>query len=110
MQFPRQLMNLKEEAIANLQREAGTKFPLTITETEKDIAQETAEVAADEQTDLIVIGRGTAQAAFGSLRTHAYDIIRQAPYPVLNYAMDRQGLRASAAYDEKLAGPIPPGT
>ncbi len=108
MQVPPQLMNLKEEAIANLQRKAGTKFPLTITE--KDIAQETAEVAANKQADLIVIGRGTAHAAFGSLRTHAYDIIRQAPCPVLSYAMDRQGLRASAAYDEKLAEPMPPGT
>jgi nucleotide-binding universal stress UspA family protein len=99
--FPRQLMNLKEEAIAHLQREAETDFPLTITE--KNIARDAADVALAEQADLIVIGRGKAQAPLGSLRTHAYEIIREAPCPVLSFAKDWQQSRAAGAQEEKFA-------
>jgi nucleotide-binding universal stress UspA family protein len=106
MGFHRQLMNLAEEEIQKLQSQAGTEFPLTLTE--KHIAQDAAKVAHDRQADLIVIGRGRAAATFGSLRTDAYDIIRQAPCPVLSYPMDRQRLPSSVAEDEKCAQPVAP--
>jgi hypothetical protein len=41
--FPRQLMHLKEEQIASLQKEAGTEFPLAIAE--KQIARNIADGA-----------------------------------------------------------------
>lgn len=37
-----------------------------------------------ERADLLIIGRGLAGAKFGRLRTHAYDIIRSSPCPVLS--------------------------
>jgi nucleotide-binding universal stress UspA family protein len=82
---------LKESAteeISKLQREAGTDFPLTVTDGE--IPRDVAEIAAGTNADLVVIGRGKTQERFGTLRTHAYEIIRQAPCPVLSYSMDRQ--------------------
>ncbi len=42
-----------------------------------------AQVVA-ERADLLIIGRGQAGAAFGRLRTHAYDIIRSSQCPVLS--------------------------
>jgi hypothetical protein len=51
------------------------------------IARDVSDVALDQHADLVVIGRGKLQGAFGSLRTHAYEIIRQAPCPVLSFMM-----------------------
>lgn len=103
MGFHRHLMDLAEEQIGRLQSEAGTEFPLSLTE--KYIAQDAADVALAEHADLIVIGRGKAQARFGSLRTHAYDIIRQARCPVLSYSMDRGEVFSSAAESDRRAEP-----
>jgi hypothetical protein len=72
--------------IAHAQREAGTDFPVTITD--GLIGTETAALATDQQADLIVIGRGKTQDVFGTFRTHTYDIIRLAPCPVLSYCSD----------------------
>jgi nucleotide-binding universal stress UspA family protein len=106
MGFHRHLMNLAEEEIRGLQDQAGTGFSLTLTE--NSIAQDTAKVALDKRADLIVIGRGIAQATFGTLRTHAYDIIRQATCPVLSYSMDRQRPSSSIADREKCTEPVVP--
>lgn len=69
--------------IASFQTEAGTDFPLSVTD--GFIGTDTAALAADQKADLIVIGRGRAQDALGTLRTHSYEIIRQAPCPVLSF-------------------------
>ena len=95
---------LKEEAmeqISKLQGEVGTDFPLTVADGQ--IPQDVAEVARATSADLVVIGRGKTQERFGTLRTHAYEIIRQAPCPVLSYSMDQQE-RESGPTIENLAG------
>ena len=91
--------------IAKLQQEAGTDFPLQITE--HYIAQDVAEAATNWGADLVIIGRGKAQEVFGTLRTHAYDIVRESPCPVLSFSMtsahsksldrEHQELKAEAA-------------
>jgi len=81
--------NLKKCAAADIaqsQQEAGTDFPITITD--GFIGQDTASLAGDEQADLVVMGRGKTQDIIGTLRTHSYDIIRQAPCPVLSYCSE----------------------
>jgi nucleotide-binding universal stress UspA family protein len=73
-----------EQEIAKRQEAAGTDFPAATPE--GPVALDIAEFAEDQQADLIVIGRGKAQRALGSLRTHAYEIIRYANCPVLSFA------------------------
>lgn len=72
-------MHLKEEEISSLQKEAGTEFPLTITE--KQVEWDIADVALADGAELIVIGRGKAQANFGSRLTHLYEILPESPLP-----------------------------
>lgn len=76
---------LKEEGherIANLQRQLGFELPVCVT------FGRPCDVIHDEATrhhaDLIVIGRGRIHENLGRLRTHAYNIIRQAPCPVIS--------------------------
>ena len=89
------LVKLAEEEISKLQSQAGTYFNVDFVEI--PIGQATAIAAAQQQADLVVIGRETAQGVFGTLRTHAYDIIREAHCPVLSYCA------AGAEADAKLA-------
>ena len=50
-----------------------------------DAAHQVCELAAAENADLIVIGRGhTTEGMFGRLRAKAYSIIRMAPCPVVS--------------------------
>lgn len=76
------LMDSARVAISKLQREAGTEFPITL----KDCAvpRAVSEFALEQNAGLVVIGRGTLQEPLGRLRTHAYQIIRDAPCPVLS--------------------------
>jgi nucleotide-binding universal stress UspA family protein len=82
------MMNWAREEIARMQNEAGTDFPVDLTE--GLIAEDIAELATKHDADLVVIGRGRAQAAFGSLRTHSYEIIREVPCPVLSLPMEEE--------------------
>lgn len=41
-------------------------------------------LAKEADSDLLVIGRGSASGTFGRLRANAYSIIRQSPYPVVS--------------------------
>lgn len=84
-EFHRVVKDLAREEIAMLQQEAGTDFPLSLTG--GSIALDLSEVAIDQHADLVVIGRGKLQGTLGSLRTHAYEVIRQAPCPVLSFMM-----------------------
>jgi nucleotide-binding universal stress UspA family protein len=47
-------------------------------------ARAVCDVAADLQSDLLVIGRGAAAGVFGLLRANAYAIIRQSQCPVVS--------------------------
>jgi nucleotide-binding universal stress UspA family protein len=84
--FHHRISEMAAAEIARRQQEAGTDFPLSITS--GHIAQDAAALALDQKAELILIGRGKAQGVFGSLRTNAAEIIRQAPCPVLSYSMD----------------------
>jgi nucleotide-binding universal stress UspA family protein len=84
----RHLADSARAEIEKLQVEAGTNFPLTIGET--GVADALADAAQDCEADLIVIGRGKARKTLGRFRTHAYDIIRHAPCPVLSCAFAAQ--------------------
>jgi nucleotide-binding universal stress UspA family protein len=83
--------------ISRLQREAGTEFPLTITD--EPVASGVAEAARNLGSNLVVAGRGKCQATFGRLRTHGYDIIHESPCPVLSYAVG-QPVRISSSCSE----------
>jgi nucleotide-binding universal stress UspA family protein len=84
-EFDRAVKDLAREEISKLQQEAGTDFPLSLTD--GYIALDLSEVALDQDADLVVIGRGRLQGTLGSLRTHAYEIIRQVSCPVLSFMM-----------------------
>lgn len=75
-------------SISKLQREAGTEFPLTIKACR--IADAVSTTALDQNADLVIIGCGRTREVFGRLRTHAYQIIRDAPCPVLSYLPARE--------------------
>lgn len=96
----RQLKFMAEQEIASLQQKAGTNFPLHITE--HYIADDITGMAAEWHADLIIIGRGRTQNMFGTLRTHAAEIIRQAPCPVLSFSME-QAKRVSSRKGEEVA-------
>jgi nucleotide-binding universal stress UspA family protein len=49
-----------------------------------DIAKLVRKLALQKRADLVVIGRGIIQSAFGGFRTNAYAIIRESPCPVLS--------------------------
>ncbi len=102
----RDLTESAKAEIAKMQREAGTDFPLTVSRT--GVTGALAGAATDYEADLMVIGRGRAQKRLGRLRTHAYDIIRQAPCPVLSYCFSPSCNAADSANEtedaEVLAG------
>jgi len=80
------LSEMAASEFAKKQRVAGTDFDLTITP--GYVAQDAADLAADFGADLMIIGRGHARRRLGTLRTHVFDIIRDAPCPVLSYSTD----------------------
>jgi nucleotide-binding universal stress UspA family protein len=82
--FHAYLKDAAEKTIAKLQQEAGTDFPLTLSD--GSVVEDITEFAQGRHADLVVIGRGKTQHDFGALRTHAYEIIRYAHCPVLSYA------------------------
>lgn len=82
------LMELARVEISKMQRSANTEFPLTISGA--GISSAIAEAVGKEGANLIVIGRGKSQKSLGRLQTHTYEIIRNAPCPVLSYSLDQQ--------------------
>ena len=85
-------------SIAKAQTEAGTDFFVFVAD--GYIGQDAAMFAAEHQANLVVIGRGRSQELFGTLRTHSYDIIRQAPCPVLSYCAEGKSIEPEAAENE----------
>ena len=76
------LFNLARDRMANLQAEAGTDFDVCFVG--GNVSRAVRQAAIGHQADLIVIGRGVMQKAFGRLRSGAYSIIREAPCPVIS--------------------------
>lgn len=77
-----QLREAAQAKIASLQAAASVRAPLRVAI--GDIVATVADLAREEDADLIVIGRGSLQAPLGRLRTHAYGIIQRSPCPVLS--------------------------
>ena len=76
------LFDLAREQLASMQARAGTKLEVCLLGGQAgDVVRRTA---IEYDTDLILIGRGVMQEAFGRLRTRAYAIIREAPCPVIS--------------------------
>jgi nucleotide-binding universal stress UspA family protein len=75
-------MDASREAIARLQRKAGTETGLCLKV--GSVSSVVRASALEHRADLVVIGRGRLQGALGRLRTNAYAIIRDSPCPVLS--------------------------
>lgn len=76
------LFDTARERIDKLQAEAGTNFEVCLQLGAPGHVVHQA--AFGYSADLVVMGRGVSQKAFGSLRSGAYEIIREAPCPVIS--------------------------
>jgi hypothetical protein len=54
------------------------------------VGNDTARIASEQETHLVIVGRGRIQRVFGTLRTHTYEIIRQVSCPVLSYCATQE--------------------
>jgi len=87
--------------LTKLQREAGIGCEITVTT--GSTAKAVRKLALENQTGLIILGRGESQHRFGRLRTHAYQIIHDAPCPVLSYCPVPQAHTSSSCSEEHRA-------
>jgi nucleotide-binding universal stress UspA family protein len=92
------LVDSARVTISKLQRDAGTDFPVSVKPGR--IADAVSDGAIEHDADLVVIGSGRVREPFGRLRTHAYQIIRDAPCPVLSY-LPAQTTPSQDASEEK---------
>jgi len=76
------LFDTARERIEKLQTEAGTKFDVCFQL--GDPGSVVHRAAYGYSADIVIIGRGVLQKAFGRLRSGAYQIIREAPCPVIS--------------------------
>lgn len=76
------LFDTARERIEKLQAQAGTKFEVCFQL--GDPGRVVHQVAYGYSSDIVVIGRGLLQKPFGRLRSSAYEIIREAPCPVIS--------------------------
>jgi nucleotide-binding universal stress UspA family protein len=81
-QWRRQVEAAVREEVGQLQKRLNIVAPLHIENGE--ISRTVCDVAADLETDLLVIGRGSAAGVFGRLRANAYSIIRESRSPVVS--------------------------
>lgn len=102
--FQKRLSDMAAQEIARLQQSAGTDFPVTVTK--GHIAEDAAELALAHHADLMLIGRGKARGVFGSLRSHAADLIRLAPCPVLSYSAEWLAREFHPSLAHKAAAPL----
>ncbi len=80
--FRQFLFDVGQEHIEKLQARAGTKFETCLRL--GNPAHIVHEAAVGYSADIVVIGRGLIQRRFGRLRSAAYEIIREAPCPVIS--------------------------
>ena len=76
------LIDQAGDELAKLQREAGVAVEVILEG--GHVPDVIANAARRLHADLVVIGRGIMQHTLGSLRTHVYSIIREAPCPVIS--------------------------
>ena len=76
------MFQMTRDRIAERQKEAGTDVPVWL---EAGSVSTVVRRAAEQcDADLLLIGRGRLQGAFGRLRTNAYAIIRDSSCPVMS--------------------------
>jgi nucleotide-binding universal stress UspA family protein len=80
--FRTALMQSAREEIARMQKDLGTDFEVCLES--GPVAQIVRQACLHHEADLVMIGRGAIAQSFGRLRSGAYEIIRQAPCPVLS--------------------------
>ena len=80
--FRRFLEFRAREDYAPLARSAGVDTPIVVVE--GAVGESIAAAAKKNEADLLIIGRGSVRGTLGRLRTHANDIIRRSPCPVLS--------------------------
>lgn len=80
--FRRFLEFRAREDYAPLASAAGVDAPIVVVE--GAVGESIAAAAKKYQADLLIIGRGCVRGTLGRLRTHANDIIRRSPCPVLS--------------------------
>lgn len=98
----RLLKGIAQDEVAKSQKQAGTDFPLIVTDS--GISTALADVAADTHANLILIGRGHAQKFLGRFRTHTYELLCQVSCPVFSYCDEHAALvvEAAAAHTDRL--------
>lgn len=82
LEFAAFLKDQAREAVAGMQKEAGTNFEVLIEA--GNIPETVRRVAENQRADLVLIGRGALPHFAGRLRSHAYAIVRDMPCPVLS--------------------------
>lgn len=81
--FRGRLIQEARDRLAQLQIDAGTNFPVQIRSGE--LGHQFHDACMEAEADLVVIGRGhVKENGFGRLRTHSYELIREAPCPVIS--------------------------
>lgn len=80
--FQKFLFDTARERIDKLQAQAGTNFEVCLQL--GDPGRVVHQAAYGYSADLVVIGRGLLHKPFGRLRSSAYEIIREAPCPVIS--------------------------
>jgi nucleotide-binding universal stress UspA family protein len=81
-EWRRRVDNAVREEVGQLLKRLNIEAPLHIESGE--ISRTVCDLAADLETDLLVIGRGSAAGVFGRLRANAYSIIRESRSPVVS--------------------------
>jgi nucleotide-binding universal stress UspA family protein len=82
-EFQRFLLNTAEREIKDLQARAETNMEVVVKP--GPVAETVRTVALDRKSDLIAIGRGRLHENLGGLRSNAYNILREAPCPVISF-------------------------
>ncbi|HEX5228310.1 MAG TPA: universal stress protein [Bryobacteraceae bacterium] len=80
--FQKFLFDTARERIDQLQAQAGTSFEVCLQLGHP--GHVVHQVAYGYSADLVIIGRGLLHKPFGRLRSSAYEIIREAPCPVIS--------------------------
>ncbi len=80
--FRTSLFDMARQQLRKLQQEAGTNLDILLAGGE--VAATVRKAAEGNRADLVIIGRGVMQEAFGRMRTNVYSIIRESPCPVIS--------------------------
>jgi nucleotide-binding universal stress UspA family protein len=76
------IFNVARERMDKLQAQAGTKLEVCLRA--GNAGRVVHQAAIGHSADIVVIGRGVIQKPLGRLRSGAYEIIREAPCPVIS--------------------------